>query len=93
MATGGAEIATAKQYGFHLHAKPYVGYSGSSDFIRFEAVISRLVVYSEFLFSALVQNFFDWFTDTVNPQIWVLCVNNFHSTLGGGVANRPSVAN
>ena len=28
-ATGGAEIATAKQYGFHLHAKPYLSYSGS----------------------------------------------------------------
>ena len=65
--TGGAEIATASKYGFHLHAKPYVGLSGSSDFIGFEAVISRLVVYSEFLFSALGQNFFDLCTDTVNP--------------------------
>ena len=31
-----------EQYGFHLHAKAYVAYSGSSDSIRFETVVGGL---------------------------------------------------
>jgi hypothetical protein len=49
VATGGAEIATAKQYDFHLHAELYVGSSGSSDSIRFDSVVGgvfRISIFS-----------------------------------------------
>ena len=42
LSTGGDEIATAKQYGFHLHAKAYVAFSGSSDSISLDIVVGGL---------------------------------------------------
>jgi hypothetical protein len=41
-ATGGAEIATDKQYGFHLYAKTYIVSSGSSDSISFDTMVGGL---------------------------------------------------
>ena len=42
--TGGAKVAAASKYGFHLHAQPYVGSSGSSDSIRFDTVVGGPIV-------------------------------------------------
>ena len=46
--TGGAKVAAASKYGFHLHAQPYVGSSGSSDSIRFDTVVGGLNTIPEF---------------------------------------------
>ena len=68
LSTGGAEIATAKQYGFLLHAKSYVGSSGSSDSIRFDTVVAGLFRISIFSIGPKLFRFVHGYSQSVNTR-------------------------